>query len=820
MRKHLKRYLNHYKVSNLIYISFLTLMVLPYQSCDSSHNIKSAAQLSSSGFMGNGDNNSDGGSGGNGGGGTYNGGSYTKTCTTGPAVLEYVRDIKPIVEKNCKTCHMNGSNLGGFSIPNFTSDESARQDSNTWNRVLHAVNGGGMPLGISMPAAEKTKIATWFQTTPTGVSDPGFVPMQRLTGKQWDNSVSDLLGTSVSQSHQFPADAIGKGQFTNNAATIANINIELFGKLRAATDAAVDGAFANNSVKQNLLSCGTGTVGSGVGVVKIPVSHSMATLTYSGSTTVLPGAEQMTSNGRLTFTIPASYFPQAATEIAVYAGGGVVEGDWGRFNLFVNGTQVATNFAPESNVWQRWAFTAQLRANQINRVDIDYINDVGNRDLWVQAIEFQGASGSSAPSTTLTKSCAENIILDFARRAFRRPISTVKDPNDVNAYVESDALKKFVSAAASVPELEDGVKLAMKAVLLSPKFLYRAVILNNPNDKNMVESLDPYELAAQLSYFIWNTIPDEELYNAAKNGGLSSEAGIRVQVQRMLASTRSKSFTDELADGWLTLKDLQSVSPSDAAFTSSTRAAMQGETQKFLSYIVQQNRSPLEILTADYSFVNNELAGLYGMSSPGTSTHTKMTLPANRRGILGHGALLTLTTKAARTSPIHRGVWALKSIMCEELGAPPAGVQPLEEVVSGTTIKEQLAAHRNNVQCASCHNRIDPIGLSFENFDPIGRFRTKYKDGSAVDSGGVLPDGSSFTGTTQFIDVLLSNKKFNLCVSKKVLSYAIARDVAAEDNCAVEKIGLEAVESNKSFVDFVTTLTSSDPFKKRRGSGE
>jgi len=744
-------------------------------------------------------------------------GEYVRTCVSA-ATLDYVRDVKPIIERNCKSCHMNGVVSGNFSIPNFASDEEARQSISTWSHALSAINSGIMPKGGVMSAADKATINQWFTTSPTGASDPGFVPIQRLTPRQWDKSVSDLLGMTVAQSHLFPADPLGKGQFPNNTSALAMINLEFFAKLRTATDNAVDGAFANAAIKPSLLPCGSSSSGSGVAAVVISADDSRVTYTPTGGA-AMAGRSLMDNGGRLAFNLAANVFPQAVTSLTTTLGGEIRNGEWPKFKLLVDGVQQGPEVtATDSAVWRPFTIAVNISANAAHKIEIEFSNDdqsVSFRELYVKEIQFYGGASSG-----LTRACAEDIILNFARRAFRRPIATVKDPNDPDAYIESVALKKFVEGLTSAADLENGVKLAMKSILLSPKFLYRSVILVSPNDKNAVESLDQFELASQLSYFLWNTIPDDKLFNAALSGQLSTEVGIRSQVQRMLANAHAAELATELADGWFTLKQLQTISPSDSTFTESIRTAMREETLQFMQYIIQGNRDPLEIVTANFSFVNNELAAIYGMPSPGSNALTLQTLPNNRRGILGHASMMTLTTKGARTSPILRGVWGLTNVMCEPLPAPPPNIPKLEEPIPGTTVRDQLMAHRSSTQCASCHNKIDPVGLSFEHFDQLGRYRDVYPDGAAVDSFGELPDGSQFNGTNQFVDAITQTKKFNICLSKKVLSLAVARDVSAIDTCSVEKMGLDNLNNNKSFADFLTALIMTDPFKKRRGSGE
>ncbi|MGE0634602.1 MAG: DUF1588 domain-containing protein, partial [Pseudobdellovibrionaceae bacterium] len=288
-----------------------------------------------------------------------------------------------------------------------------------------------------------------------------------------------------------------------------------------------------------------------------------------------------------------------------------------------------------------------------------------------------------------------------------------------------------------------------------------------------------------------------------------------------LADSRSSQFSLELANGWFTLQELQRVSPSDPIFKQSTRDAMAEETRRFIQHIVQNNRSPLELLTANYSFINDELANIYGISAPGSTELTKTVLPSTRHGILTHGSMMTFTTKGAETSPIIRGVWALRNVVCADLPNPPPNIPNLDHSpVDEASIRDLLAAHRNNPACFSCHSHIDPMGLSLENYDSLGRFRETYANGRAVDAVGDLPDGSHFNGAGELAEVIRENKSFQLCMTKKSLALSLARDVASSDLCAIEKIGLDHVGESKTFVDFINALVLSDPFKKRRGSGE
>jgi hypothetical protein len=332
------------------------------------------------------------------------------------------------------------------------------------------------------------------------------------------------------------------------------------------------------------------------------------------------------------------------------------------------------------------------------------------------------------------------------------------------------------------------------------------------------------ELASRLSFFLWSSIPDEELLNAAESGQLRDAAALERQVRRMLADPRAESLTTNFASQWLHLRNLAASVPNLRIFPDfddNLRQALRRETELFFASIVAEDRSVLTLLDADYTFLNERLARHYDVPHVYGDRFRRVTLPAGseRRGLLGHGSILVVTSHATRTSPVRRGKWILDNILGMPPPAPPANVPRLEESASGTTpqtMRELMARHREDPGCAACHRSIDPLGLALEHFDAVGRWREVGEGRSPIDSSGSLPGGESFDGVEGLRRALVAKPDvFVGTLTEKLLTYALGRGVDAHDAPAVRQIRREASQADYRFSSLVTAIARSTPFQMR-----
>ena len=416
------------------------------------------------------------------------------------------------------------------------------------------------------------------------------------------------------------------------------------------------------------------------------------------------------------------------------------------------------------------------------------------------------ASGESA--------CAKEILSRLVRHAYRRPMNAVDLQVPMTAYQEGRAEGTF----------EFGIEKALRRILVNPSFLYRVEEAPQSAAKGVVYQLNDIDLASRLSFFLWSSIPDEELISLAERGQLSRREVLDKQVKRMLRDPRAEALVTSFADQWLYLRNVEGQI-ADAElypnFDENLRQAFRRETQLLFNYVVQEDRSVLELLTANYTFVNERLAKHYEIPNVYGSRFRRVELPSDsiRGGILGHGSILTVTSYGNRTNPVRRGKWIMENILGAAPPPPPPNVPPLMEVDDGKvrTMRERMAAHRVNPACAGCHNILDPIGLSMENFDPIGRWRDSYKGGTPIDSAGTLPDGTVFNGFTGLKQALLKRPdSFASTLTEKLMIYATGRGLEYYDAPTVRGIVRQARENDYRFSSLIAGVVNSAAFKMRR----
>ena len=407
---------------------------------------------------------------------------------------------------------------------------------------------------------------------------------------------------------------------------------------------------------------------------------------------------------------------------------------------------------------------------------------------------------------------AEDFAREFMRRAYRREVSS-EDIQNVLVLA-----RQAVDAGGS---FEEGVRLAVQAVLISPRFLFRWELDGAPDNLRAVRSLNEYELASRLSFFLWSSQPDDQLLRYANRGQLRKNLG--KELERMLKDAKAQSFVENFAGQWLELRNLDVYQPDKKlfpTFTPALRSDMRRETELLFSHIMGGNRSVLELLSADYSFVNARLAAHYGISDVKGESFRPVSLRGTfRGGILGHASILTITSDPNRTSPVKRGKYVLENILGTPPPAPPPDAPPLSETGKITgTLREQFVKHRQDPACASCHKVMDPIGFAFENYDAIGRYRTK-DNSLPIDASGKLETGEPFGNAADLRSILLNQKReyFTRCITEKMLTYALGRGLEYYDKRTIDGIVARLKGNNYRFNELVQGIVSSLPFDMKRG---
>jgi hypothetical protein len=405
------------------------------------------------------------------------------------------------------------------------------------------------------------------------------------------------------------------------------------------------------------------------------------------------------------------------------------------------------------------------------------------------------------------------LLSSFVSGAYRRPAKS----EEIDRF-----LKLYDRAAERGDPYEERVKLALKGVLVSPDFLFR---IEQPPSGPGIHALNGYELAARLSYFLWESMPDAELTRLARESRLKEPAVLAAQVDRMLADPKSDAFTEAFIGQWLGTKDVggrvaPTVNEIQTFYSPEVAADMRAEPILIFRYMLRENRSVLDLLDADYTFLTKRLANFYGMRGVQGLEANKFQLvhltDGHRGGVLGLGGVLAMTSHFKETSPVLRGAWVLDTLLGTPVPPPPPDVPPLAtgKVVSGLTIRQKLQMHRNDPSCAACHNLMDPVGFGLENYDYLGRWRDKDEAGRPIDAAGVLPSGGAYNGVAELRRLLLKKKDLFLRhFSGKLLGYALGRSLMDEDQCTIQRLTAELEKSDYKVRELVKGIVLSVPFR-------
>jgi hypothetical protein len=464
----------------------------------------------------------------------------------------------------------------------------------------------------------------------------------------------------------------------------------------------------------------------------------------------------------------------------------------------------------------------------------DFYNPEGperrrDRNLFVRKIEVIGPEGggefwhethrrfvTARPSESVTPAqAATQVLKPILRRAFRRSVSD-EEVSRYAALVERTITEHKAS-------YDYGLYLALQAILVTPDFLFR--IEADPPEGQTVRELNAFEIASRLSYFLWSSMPDEDLLQLAENNRLLDPQILKAQIERMLKDPKAAALGRNFASQWLNLRNLADVRPNPEVFPDfdePLRAAMARESEELFNTIVAENRPIDEFLSADFTFVNERLARHYGISGVTGDAFVRVSLAGtNRSGVLTHAAVLTLTSNPGRTSPVKRGKWILENILGQAPPPAPPGVPALEEAakdVSGLSLRKRLEIHREDPGCATCHQTMDPLGMGLENFDAVGRWRDRDAD-QPVDASGDLPGGVHFSGPLELVSILRGRQdQFHRAFTEKLLVYALGRGLQYYDRCAVNDILERMKQQGPRFSVLVEGIVRSDPFLKRSSS--
>lgn len=735
--------------------------------------------------------------------------------------------IAPFLTKHCTSCHNEKKAAGEIRLDAYQSEAHARKDRKAWETVLKVMQAGEMPPKKKPQPSENERevFLKWLDgmlaVDCTAPKDPGRVTLRRLNRTEYNNTIRDLCGVDFHPADDFPADDVGYG--FDNIGDVLSLQPILLEKYLAAADKILDQAL--------------------VGAKRFPVSKQQY---RTGSLQAIPRSartrEARDKPAVITFTTAGTAYLEKFNFsndgdyiFRIHAWGTNVGGAFPKMVLRVDGKDIhtftVTGSQDKPGIYE---CRAHITTQEV-KVGAAFTNpftdkkvkesDKANRSLGVKQIDIEGPYNPqiranaparrilvSLPKTDADKSdAARTIVAEFARKAFRRPAK----PAEVDRLV-----KLFEIADKQGDPFEEAIKLPLKAVLVSPHFLYR--VEDDPADPKDVRAISEHELATRLSYFLWSTMPDAELTKLADKNELRKPGVLEAQVKRMLRDPKAKALGENFAGQWLQLRTLRTLAPDKGYFPAwddSLRTAMIREAEMFFETIVREDRNVLEFLNADYTFLNDRLAKHYGIKDVVGGDFRKVTLPDGKRGgVITMGSTLTVTSNPTRTSPVKRGKWILENI----LGAPPpppapdAGELPPTDQIKGT-VRQQLEQHRANPSCAACHARMDPLGLALENFDAVGGWRSTDNK-QPIDASGVLPDGASFDGPAAMKKVLAGKSdQFRRCLAEKLLTYALGRGLEYYDKCVLDELVAKLNKGQDRFSSLVLAVVQSEPFQKRKG---
>ena len=744
-----------------------------------------------------------------------------------------------ILNQYCVTCHNERLKTGGLVIdPAQAANPSA--DSERWEKVVRKLRAQSMPpAGMPRPddatyAATAASLETALDRAAAAHPQLGRVaPVHRLTRTEYQNAVRDLfdldaLPKEISVDYLLPADNVSSG-----FDTIADLLFVSPSTMERYLDAAR---------KISRLAVGDPAMPVLVNIHRIdeelPQDERVDDLSF-GTRGGLAVRSDFPVDATYTITVELAGAPRESHQLEV-----TIDGSRVKLESIGGDSGNGGRRAPPS---PKLEFPLPISAGP-HLVGVTFIQHSEARDEGtlrprmrsrgtlpaIASVTISGPYSVAGPGDSPSRRrifvchpraadeeglCAKKILSSLARRAYRRPTT----PQDI------DDLMPFFESGRSEAGFDTGIERALQRMLVSSHFLFRVEHLPTAASAEQTHRVSDLDLASQLSFFLWSSIPDETLLALAEGGKLSDPKILDQQIRRMLADRRSDALVTNFAAQWLYLRDIEAKRPDEVLFPDfdeTLRSALHRETELFVGSVFHENRSVLELLTANYTFLNERLARHYGIPNVKGSYFRRVTLPADsvRGGLLGQGSVLTITSYANRTSPVLRGKWVLENLLSAAPPPPPPNVPALKtegsEPGKTLTMREAMTQHRAAPACAGCHARMDPIGFAMENFDAVGRWRDTDA-GSQIDTTGVFPDGSRFQGMAGLKQALVRHpEEFVDTIAERLLMYALGRNLQYYDAPAVRAIVRGAAPSHYTFAALVSGVVRSRPFFERQRQAE
>jgi len=757
-----------------------------------------------------------------------------------------------VVDKYCVTCHNQRLKTSGLALDTAElSDVAAHPE--VWEKVIRKVGAGMMPpAGVPRPddAAKRALISRLegvLDNAAKARPNPGRPLVHRLNRAEYANAIRDLLAVELDVSSMLPPDD-SSGGFDNNADVLGLSPVLLESYLTAAeriTALAIGDPKAppmgelfrvrqDESQDRHIEGLPLGTVGGILIPTTLPLDgeYQFQVRLFRTNLGTMRGLEyahqlEISVNGERVHL--ASF--GGDNEITASSDNPTITGDDvdGRFTVRVplkaGPAQIGVAFVEKTHALNTRRLQSYVRSSS-DTIDFSGYPHI---DEIILTGPFKVTGVGDTPSrrrifvcqpkaASEEDGCARKILATLARRAYRGDVSKE----------DLQTLQDFYQRGRQDGSFDTGIDLALRRMLSSPKFLVRVERDPASLPAGSAYRLSDLEIASRLSFFLWSSIPDDTLLDVASKGGLKTPAGIDQQVRRMLADPKSQAFVDNFVGQWLQLRNLKTKQPNSHEFPDfddNLRTALGTEAEMFFASIMREDRSVVDLMTADYTFLNERLARHYGIPNVYGTHFRRVTLKDDtRRGLLGKGAVLMVTSHPHRTSPVLRGKWVLENILGSPPPPPPDVVPPFDEEAGAAkpkSVRERMEQHRRNPACASCHRMIDPAGLALENFDAIGGWRTRDGGtrGAPVDASGQLIDGTQINGVVELRAALLREPEiFVRTMTEKLMTYALGRGLTATDMPAVRTVVRDSARDQYRFSSVILEIVRSVPFQMRTKS--
>ncbi|MDO7678253.1 MAG: DUF1592 domain-containing protein [Pirellulales bacterium] len=720
-------------------------------------------------------------------------------------------DVQPFLKKYCFDCHEGDQAEGGVSMASYAEVTAKNTDRVHWQKILRQLQGKVMPPKDSPQPDESQRknIMVWIESFAlmpdcSKGERPGRVTLRRLNRAEYNNTIRDLFGIDIKPADIFPSDDVGYG--FDNIGDVLTLPPVLLERYLEAAENVMRAVIVTADIDTAPIKTGKG-----------------GTLASRGEI----GQEfDLSADGQ--YVVRARAFGDQAGDEPV------------QMEFRIDGKEKKkVDVSAKQSAPQDYEITLRLEKGK-HQFAVAFLNDYykpdapdpkqrGDRNLHVEKLTVIGPVGvmpeelPEAHKRFFSKPIEAKIDRDTQRQQVRdlvRPLASRAFRRRATDAEMDGLVALFDFAREKGETVERSMQITTSAILVSPSFLFR-IEKDAPSGKT--RTLSDVEMASRLSYFLWSSLPDDELFRAGVKGELHTDKQLIEQALRMLKDPKSKALVENFAGQWLQLRNLDTFFPDKERFPDyddALKSAMRRETEEFFSYLVREDRSVLEFLDADYTFVNERLAKHYGLQGVSGEEFRRVSVdPAQRGGLLGQASILSVTSNPTRTSPVKRGKWILENLFASPPPPPPPNVPELavenkEKPLTGT-LRQQMEQHRSDPSCAACHQLMDPLGFGLENYNAVGAWRTD--DGlHPVDPSGELPDGRSFKGPAELKTILKGREEeFRRCFAEKMLTYAIGRGLEHYDACAVQRISRECAENGNRFSVIVTEIVLSPAFRQR-----